>query len=192
MRQKETLSRQYFEDLYAASADPWQFETSKYEQQKYQATLDAVGSGHGDALEIGCAIGIFTRLLSIRYRSVLAIDIAETALAIARRRCADRPNVEFRQLQLPDHLPDGRFDLIILSEVGYYWTMKDLSVFTKWLQGALRPSGLCALVHWTGETDYPLTADQVHDYVGQAVRPDLQQRFSKREALYRLDVLAKT
>ena len=55
----------------------------------------------------------------------------------ARRRCADQPHVEFRRLALPGAMPSGQFDLVVLSEVGYYWTLSDLDRFAGWLVGAL-------------------------------------------------------
>jgi len=50
MRHRETLSRDYFEELYAASSDPWNFSASDYERQKYEVTLAAIGSGHPSPL----------------------------------------------------------------------------------------------------------------------------------------------
>jgi len=35
--------------------------------------------------------------------------------------------------------------------------------------GALTPCGVCTLVHWTGETDFPLTGDQVHDRISRVL-----------------------
>ena len=32
---RERLDREYFEDLYEQSPDPWGFETSPYERKKY-------------------------------------------------------------------------------------------------------------------------------------------------------------
>ena len=40
---RERLDRDYFEDLYAESADPWGFETSDYERRKYERTLESLG-----------------------------------------------------------------------------------------------------------------------------------------------------
>jgi len=183
-RRQERLGRDYFQRLYAADADPWDFATSPYEQQKYEATLAAVGSGHRNALEIGCR-------LAARCRSLLAVDIAETALAAARRRTQGQPNIEFRHMELPDELPAGRFDLIVMSEVGYYWTLPDLDRFLDWLRTALTPGGRFVLVHWTGPTDYPLTGDQVHDHVVAATVDFLCPTHGAVHPDYRLDVLAR-
>jgi cyclopropane fatty-acyl-phospholipid synthase-like methyltransferase len=188
-RRTERIGRDYFEDLYTAKPDPWGFDTSDYERRKYDATLAAIGEGHQNALEIGCSIGVFTQRLAPRCRHLLAVDIAETALDAARRRCADLTNVEFRRLQLPDERPEGRFDLVVLSEVGYYWTRPDLDRFLAWLRDALTPGGRFVLVHWTGATDYPLTGDQVHDHIASATRDYLRLVERIAAERYRLDVL---
>jgi ubiquinone/menaquinone biosynthesis C-methylase UbiE len=58
--------------------------------------------------------------LAQRCSRLLAADISEKALRQARERCANLHQIEFQQLALPRELPDGGFDLIVLSEVGYY------------------------------------------------------------------------
>ena len=58
----ERLDREYFEELYAASPDPWNFETSDYEREKYARTLGVLGGRRfRRALEAGASIGVFTR-----------------------------------------------------------------------------------------------------------------------------------
>jgi predicted TPR repeat methyltransferase len=189
-RRPASIPGAYFEDLYAGDADPWEFATSDYEREKYDATLSAIGGGHRRALEVGCSIGVFTRRLAERCDRLVAVDVAEAALADARRRCADRSNIEFQRMQLPAEVPSGRFDLIILSEVGYYWSLADLDRFLVWLRQALTADGLFALVHWTGETDYPLTGDAVHDHVATAVQGHLHPVRRALNPSYRLDVFA--
>ena len=189
-RRLASIPGTYFKDLYADDPDPWGFATSDYEREKYDATLSAIGGGHRHALEVGCSIGVFTRRLAERCDRLLAVDVAEAALLQARRRCADRSNVEFRRMQLPAEVPTGRFDLIILSEVGYYWSLADLDRFLDWLRDALTTDGLFALVHWTGDTDYPLTGDAVHDRVARVVQDHLRSVRRAVNISYRLDVYA--
>lgn len=191
MRRRVTIPPDYFERVYEQAADPWSFETSPYERAKYAATLDAIGADGGDLLEIGCSIGVLTQQLAARCRQVLAIDVAERALAIARRRCREEPNVVFRRLDLPRELPAAYFDTVLLSEVGYYWDLTDLDRFAAWLPASLTPRGRCVLVHWTGDTDYPLTGDQVHNRLTQRLGPDFMVEASDRRPEYRLDVLSR-
>ena len=74
----------------------------------------------GAALEIGCSIGVLTRRLAERCATLLAVDIAENALAQARAACAACKNVTIARIRIPMDWPTGRFDMILLSEVLYY------------------------------------------------------------------------
>ncbi len=40
--QKQSLPRGYFDKLYGDNPDPWKFETSEYEANKYAATIAAL------------------------------------------------------------------------------------------------------------------------------------------------------
>jgi len=42
MNKKKSLNADYFKDVYDAQDDPWNFETSPYEAEKYQATIAAL------------------------------------------------------------------------------------------------------------------------------------------------------
>lgn len=122
---EKTLPPSYFEDKYRADIDPWQFRSSPYERQKYEATLGALTKAqYRRALEVGCSIGIFTALLSPRCGQLVAIDSSKTALAEAKQQ--NLPNVQFERAVLPDDFPNGNFDLIVLSEVLYYFVEADL------------------------------------------------------------------
>jgi SAM-dependent methyltransferase len=187
---RESLDQDYFERLYAGKADPWEFATSAYEKRKYAATLSALPRArYSRALELGCSIGVLTALLALRCESLLAADISETALTSARMRCAGLENVRFEHRDFSRSFPEGRFDLILLSEVGYYLSMPDLECLRARIAAALRPGGHLLLVHYTGETNYPLTADCVHEafltWQGSGWKP----LSSIRKETYRLDLL---
>ena len=80
-----SLAPEYFERLYAQSADPWDFEASPYEAAKYAATLAALPRPrYANAFELGCSIGVLTRALAPRCERLLATDVSEAALAQAR------------------------------------------------------------------------------------------------------------
>ena len=92
------LRAAYFEELYARDPDPWDFATSEYEAAKYDATIAALAPRYASALEVGCSIGVLTARLAERCERLLAIDVAEGALAHARER-APRATFERREIR---------------------------------------------------------------------------------------------
>ena len=158
---RSSMDRSYFEELYAKHEDPWNFATSDYERRKYSETLAALPKKrYRRALEVGCSIGVLTYDLGARCESLLAIDPAQRALQQASSRCCALGNVSFALMEAPDDWPTGTFDLIVLSEVVYYLTRKLVTALAKRIRESLAPGGHVELVHWTGETDYPLSGDE--------------------------------
>jgi predicted TPR repeat methyltransferase len=188
----ESLSPSYFAQIYQTNLDPWNFETSLYEREKYLASLAALPlERYRRAFEIGGSIGVLTRMLADRCDRLLSIDVSSVAQGRAQIRCADQPQVEFRIMQFPRETPDQIFDLIVLSEVGYYLSERDLLVARDWIVKALRPGGHLLLVHWTPLVeDYPLTGDEVHDFFLAITPAPCSCIFSSRKTNYRIDVLA--
>jgi SAM-dependent methyltransferase len=188
-----SLPPEYFDAVYAASADPWHFESSPYENEKYTTTIAALPRDrYACGLEIGCSIGVLTERLAPHCAHLLAIDVNDSALARARERCAALPQVEFEVMQVPRSFPPGQFDLIVVSEVGYYWSKADLALAARKMLGALRDDGSLLLVHWTEPVaDYPLTGDQVHEHFMQLVGEGrLGHVRGERRPHYRLDLFA--
>jgi SAM-dependent methyltransferase len=154
-----------FEALYARSADPWDYDTSAYEREKYRSTLDALPAGPiGSALEIGCSIGAFTQMLAALCARVVALDFSERALALARERLAGLANVELRQARFPDQTPVGDWDLVVCSEVLYYLEAGALARAIDWLRGQLLAGTSVLVVSWRGTGAHePFLGDEVHD-----------------------------
>jgi SAM-dependent methyltransferase len=189
---EQSWSPETFDRLYAADPDPWRFATSQYEREKYAATLAALGNRRfAAAFEVGCSIGVFTCLLAPRCETLLAVDVAETALAAARRRGAGLPSVRIERLRIPDEWPEGAFDLIVLSEVLYFLGSTDIARTAQCVAAALRPGGLALLVNWTGPTDTPCTGDEAAALFIAAAAPDLRSLRNVTGATYRLDLLSQ-
>ncbi len=189
----ESLLPDYFDAVYAANVDPWNFAASPYEAAKYAATLAALPRAHyGNAFEAGCSIGVFTAQLARRCGALLAADVSSQALAAARERCAGLGNVRFEQRRLPAEFPAGPFDLILVSEVGYYFSLPDLRVFCRQVADGLTPGGQALLVHWTPLVhDYPLTGDEVHEAFRQETAGSLRLLREERAEKYRLDLFER-
>lgn len=190
-----SLTTSYFDDVYRANEDPWNFATSDYEREKYSATLAALpNESYQNAFEIGCSIGILTQQLARRCQHLLAVDASELPLRQARERLADCPQVVVQQMSIPGEFPDGSFDLILLSEVGYYLSMVDLKKAQQWMVTHLTKGGHLLLVHWTPFVhDYPLTGDQVHESFLELAGTDgpLTHLRGQRAEKYRLDLFVK-
>lgn len=193
-RHEGSLPAPYFEQLYEADPDPWKFATSPYEREKYDATIAALGQApYARALEVGCSIGVLTRALAERCEDLVAIEPVASALDAARARCRDAGHVRFIQGTIPDAWPAGMYDLIVLSEVAYYLDFRDLDVAVGQIAHSVAPEADLVLVHWTGETNYPLSGDQAAEHLiggltrtgAMAVDPSRSSRMPE----YRLDVL---
>jgi len=165
-KMSETLRSDYFDRIYQANADPWDFATSPYEREKYERTLGALTRDrYTNAFEIGCSIGVLTSSLAARCDHLLSVDVSESALQQARERNAGSANIEFQVLAVPGEYPRNMFDLTVLSEVGYYLSFEDLKTLAGRIHQHTNPEGHLLLVHWIPYVeDYPLTGDQVHDY----------------------------
>ena len=188
-----SLTSDFFEALYQQNSDPWQFETSEYEAQKYTATLAALPHPlYQSGFEIGGSIGILTEQLAHRCRSLLSVDVSTIAQSQAIKRCAHLTNIDFQMMSVPQEFPDKSFDLIVLSEVGYYWCREDLEKAQNLMLDRLKPQGHLLLVHWIVDARVlPLTGNQVHDKFLELVPTRLKQLKSLSTTEYRLDLFEK-
>ena len=182
------LERDYFEALYTEREDPWDFETSAYEAAKYAATVEALGDRrYGRAIEAGCSIGVLTELLAARCDALEAVDVSVRAVERARARLAGVPHVRVERRTLPEEMPAGPFDLIVCSEVLYYWSRDLLLAALPPMIAALAPGGSLLAVHWRPETrTYPLLGEQVVDLVAERLGR-LDHALSRTAREYRLD-----
>jgi SAM-dependent methyltransferase len=185
---RERLDREYFEKLYGQSPDPWSFETSPYERKKYERTLGVLqGRRYRRALEVGCSIGVFTAMLAPLCDELLAVDVSERAVAVARERLADFPHVRVERRRLPEETPKGPFDLVVASEVLYYWPEEVMLVALRRFEEILAPGGVLLAVHWRKETKtYPLQGDEVHELLLEHTH--LANTTTIVEPEYRLDL----
>lgn len=186
-----SLTGDYFDRVYAGSADPWDFERSPYEAAKYAATVAVLPRPqYSRGLELGCSIGVLTRQLVPRCDRLVAVDVSEAALTQARARCADLAGVLFERCDIASEFPPGPFDLIVMSEVGYYFSRPDLERLRSRMSDSLTARGHLLLVHYTGETNYPLTADAVHEFFLES-DDGTWTRLAEARGAYRLDLLEK-
>ena len=192
---QQSLTPEYFDALYKTDSDPWKFENSDYEAEKYAATLATLPRPrYHSAFEIGGSIGVLTEMLAERCDSLLSVDVSDKAQQQAIVRCQNLPHVRFQLMQVPQSYPDEWFDLTVLSEVGYYWCWQDLKAAQQLMLDHLEPGGHLLLVHWTPYADYydnPLSGDEVHEAFLALPSSQLQHLGGKRAEKYRIDLFER-
>lgn len=153
-------SQASFDDHYRDHPHGWDF-GSWYEERKRRVLLAALPRArYGSILELGCATGVLTGRLAERGDDVLGIDIAEAPLEAARQ---DVPSARFERMTVPEEWPDGAFDLVVVSEVGYYLSEADLERVIGRILGSLAPGGSVVACHWRHPDDHAATsAAHVH------------------------------
>ena len=182
----------HFEALYARAPDPWEYETNAYEQEKYRRILSMLPrERYARGLELGCSIGVLTALLATRCDELVGLDGVPAAVEAARQRLQYTPHVHIVQGQLPSALPEGTFDLIVLSEVLYFFVDEDLAVIADFVIEHLRPGGTCILVNFLGDTESPQTGDDAAAIVIQRCASTMAIAAQFRHEHYRIDVLVQ-
>ncbi|WP_373443273.1 SAM-dependent methyltransferase [Sphingobium sp. Z007] len=176
--------------MFQETSDPWDLESSAYERDKYAHSIRALaGRRYELGFEVGCAKGVLTQALAPHCDALVAIDVSETALEAARERCAAFDHVSFGRMVFPGQAPMGSaFDLIILSEVAYYWDDEDIIHAARWIAAHVVRGGDILLVHWTGDTDYPQSGDDAVRKLSEALGPAIAVIAAERLAHYRLDL----
>ncbi len=152
----------YFESLYGDSIDPYGLRTRWYEARKRAVLLAALPhQRYGNAYEPGCGIGELTVQLATRCERLLASDFDSQALTVARERNAGLPQVTFERHVLPQDWPaqdnsdaaKGRFDLIILSELGYFLDAQEMRTLAHLCDVSLSPGGTLVACDWRSDFD---------------------------------------
>ena len=180
-------SLESFEALYRDDPDPWRFATSAYEQRRYDLTAAVLQRPrYRRCFEPGCAIGELTRRLARRCDTVVALEPSSSALAVARDRLRALSNVDLRAGALPEDWPEGDFDLVVLSEVGYYFETEGVRYLAERTLASLAKGGEVVAAHWRGRSeDHLLHADAVHAELRRELGPPVCQY---EQAEFRLDL----
>jgi 2-polyprenyl-3-methyl-5-hydroxy-6-metoxy-1,4-benzoquinol methylase len=97
----------------------WETPAGKIRFQK-RAEMIASGAKLGEGvrvLEIGCGTGVFTEIFAQSGAEIVALDISEELLEMARSRLEPTKNVKFQAMRFEEYNLDGQFDAIIGSSV---------------------------------------------------------------------------
>lgn len=181
----------YFDRMYATSADPWQLQERWYERRKFAITLALLPHPrYRHAFEPGCSVGVLTEQLARRCDHVTAADIVPAALDATHHRLSragGRRRVTLLRRSLDEAWPSTDFDLVVLSEVGYYLNASALREMLDRELPRLTNGATVVAAHWRHRVpDYPMTGDRTNDVI--AATPGLYQIGGYRDDDVAIDV----
>ena len=183
-----TVRPDYFDRVYAEADDPWDLRGRWYERRKRAALLAALPREHyRRGFEPGCAAGALTVLLAQRCDELLAVDRHPRPVAAAGAALAGHRHVQVRRMDVPAEWPEGSFDLVVLSEIGYYFAAADLARLAALAAASVAPGGTLVGCHWRHPApDHAVPGDEVHREL--AARPGLLPVVRHLEEDFVLDV----
>ncbi|MET9127787.1 SAM-dependent methyltransferase [Streptomyces sp. NPDC004528] len=139
----------YFDRQYADATDPWGLAERWYDRRKYHLTVAALPRPrYVRAFEPGCSVGVLTELLAVRCDTLLSTDRIASAVAATARRTAGSDQVTARRMTVPEQWPEGCFDLVVLSELLYYFDFTTRAQLLAQSMESLEEGGHLVTVHW--------------------------------------------
>jgi LmbE family N-acetylglucosaminyl deacetylase/SAM-dependent methyltransferase len=175
--------------LHEDEADPWGVESRWFEQRKRDLVLAVLPRPRFTrTLEVGCSTGALAEALAERSERVLAVDSSPAALAAARSRFADDERVTVELLDVPHDWPqDATFDLVVVSEVGYFLSPASLDALVQRIAGSLSADGVVVLCHWRHPVEgWVLDAEDVHRRFEDPTLPPLSASYRDRDVEMRV------
>ncbi len=162
------VDRDYFAGLYGRNEDPWGIGTRWYEARKRALLLATLPRERfARAFEPGCGGGHLSVALAPRCDALVAMELAESAAGQARQRLAPFPHARVLTGELPQQWPEGSFDLMVFSELGYYFPKPDWHEVAAMAATALADDGVIVACHFRHPfAEQQITAQAVHEAIG--------------------------
>lgn len=135
-------------------------------QSKNDFFIKNLSTNKGAVLDIGCGSGILAFELAKYYENVVAVDLSEKMLDIARQKRA-APNIEYIQMDVSSLEFDRQFDLIVSATTFHH--LKHLPTTFKSIKKLLNRHGKVVFLDNVSEVETPGTIGYVvgaaRDYI---------------------------
>ncbi|HET9169988.1 MAG TPA: SAM-dependent methyltransferase [Actinospica sp.] len=189
--ERPSVPESYFADMYRAEADPWHLAERWYEQRKYALTVASLPRRrYRRAFEPGCSVGVLSAMLAARCDRLVSWDRRPEAVASAAERLRPFPGAAAVHGAVPEQWPDGAFDLIVFSEVLYYFDAEERSWLLRAALRSLTEDGHLVAVHWRYHVpEHAEDTDHVHRELRKT--PELAVLALHAEDDFLLDVFAR-
>lgn len=182
-----SVDEAYFEQLFAHSDDPWAFRTRWYEHRKRALIMACLPKQRYERIfEPACANGELSLMLAGRTECLISQDVNAKAVLLARERLTGVAHASVEQAALPHDWPEGKFDLIVLGEIGYYLTVEQWQVVISQAKNSLTPDGGLLACHWLHPIEQcPQTGREVHESLHEQL--GMSRLITHEETDFRLD-----
>lgn len=155
-----------FENKFAGNDDPWSTWTKPDEVLKRSAILHALGPGPiGRVLELGAGNGSNSHAFAGRALRLDATEATSSGTELVREATAAvGPRARAIQLVVPTAPPRDTYDAIVIAELLYYLTPRDMRRLAVQVSEHLRPGGTLVLAHHRITFyDFLQHADGIHE-----------------------------
>ncbi len=137
-----------FERTFAANRDPWRTFAARDEARKRAAILHALGSGpFGRVLELASGNGSNSVALAARALRLDATEGTRTGVQLTAQALGQSRRARASRLILPGRFPRAVYDAIVVAEILYYLSPRQMERVARDVAIALRPGGVLILAH---------------------------------------------
>lgn len=137
-----------FQAKFAGDADPWRTFSGHDEAVKRHAILHACGAGPlGRVLELASGNGSNSAAIARRALWLDATEGTAEGTALTAKAVAGCPRARASVLVLPGRPPRAVYDAVVLAELLYYLSSRDMAAVARDVAAVLRPGGRLVLAH---------------------------------------------
>lgn len=138
-----------FDAKFADNADPWRTFSDTDEALKRRAILHAIGAGPwGRVLELAAGNGSNSAVIAPRALRLDATEATASGTRLIADAIAPRANrARAIRLAVPARLPRVRYDNVVVAELLYYLSPREMEKTATEVAIALRPGGMLVLAH---------------------------------------------
>jgi len=142
------ISLSGFASKFANDPDPWDTWNGRDEALKRAAILHALPPRPGGRmLELGAGNGSNSVTLSRRTLRLDATEATREGTELVAQALKGRARARALQLVVPDRAPRPAYDAIVIAELLYYLSPRDMRCLARQTAALLRPGGTLILAH---------------------------------------------